>query len=443
VGLFSFLNPPRAKPKIKGKEAIDSNYRYWRLRVFFGMYIGYALYYFSRKSFTFAMPAIIKALGFTEPQMGIVLSVSTLAYGVSKFVSGVLGDRTNPKYLMGLGLIITGLLNILIGATSALSFFIVLWGLNGWFQGWGWPPCARLLTHWYSQSERGRWWSVWNTSHNIGGALIPLLVSFVAQEYGWRSAMVAPGVICILGGLLVMNRLTDTPHSEGLPTIEEYKDELPEKQAKAAEKKLSTKEILITYVLSNPYVWLLAISSFFVYIIRQAVNDWSVLYLVQAKGFSNAAAGGCLFWFEIGGFFGSLAAGWLSDAVFGGKRGPINVLFSAAAVASLFGFYVMPQTQILFGSLFVFLIGFAIFGPQMMIGMAAAELSHKNASATATGLTGWISYIGATFAGYPIAVVKQVYGWEGFFAVMGACGIIATVLLLPLWSVKVNTKYID
>lgn len=443
MGLLSFLSPPDNKPAIKGKEAIDTKYRFWRLRVFYGMYIGYALYYFSRKSFTFAMPAIIKTLGFTEPQMGIVLSVSTLAYGVSKFVSGVLGDKTNPRYLMSLGLIITGLMNIALGASSSLIFFVVLWGLNGWFQGWGWPPCARLLTHWYSQSERGRWWSVWNTSHNIGGALIPILVSLVAQEYGWRWAMYVPGLICIAGGFVIMSLLTDTPQSEGLPTIEKYKNEMSEKQAQEAEKKLTTREILIRYVLTNSYVWLLAVSSFFVYIIRQAVNDWSVLYLVQAKSYSNAVAGGCLFWFEIGGFFGSLAAGWLSDSVFGGKRGPINVLFSAAAVAALFGFYAVPGGTVTLASLFVFLIGFAIFGPQMMIGMAAAELSHKNASATATGLTGWISYLGATFAGYPIALVKQHYGWEGFFLVMGACGIISILLLLPLWSVKINTKYVD
>lgn len=437
------MGPAPYKPKIKDEEVVHTKYRYWRFRIFYGMYLGYAFYYFSRKSFTFAMPAIIEALGYTKPQMGIVASVLTFSYGISKFVSGVLGDKTNPRYLMGIGLIFTGILNIVFGMSSSLVFFAIIWGLNGWFQGWGWPPCARLLTHWYSQSERGRWWSVWNTSHNIGGALIPILVGVIAQSYGWRWSMYVPGIICIAGGLFIMNRLGDTPRSKGLPTIEEYKQELPEKLAKEAEKSLTIREILVNYVLTNSYVWLLAIASFFVYVIRTAVNDWSVLFLREAKGYNIAIAAGCLFWFEIGGFFGSLAAGWLSDTVFGGKRGPINVLFSAAAVGALFGFYLIPPGLIVVDSLLIFLIGFAIFGPQMMIGMAAAELSHKNAAATATGLTGWISYIGATFAGYPIAVVTEHYGWRGFFIVMGGCGVISILLLLPLWSVKINRKYVD
>ena len=99
--------------------------------------------------------------------------------------------------------------------------------LNGVFQGWGWPPCAKLLTHWYSQRERGRWWGGWNTCHNVGGALIPIIAGVSAQYWGWQAAMIIPGILGIVMGTLLMNRLRDTPETLGLPTIEDYKQDHP------------------------------------------------------------------------------------------------------------------------------------------------------------------------------------------------------------------------
>lgn len=424
------------KEEIQDEKEVKGLYRYWRIRVFYSMYIGYAFYYFTRKSFTFAMPTLMQDLGFTKSDLGILASILWLTYGLSKFVNGILGDKSNPRFFMSTGLILTGLFNIFFSFSSSLLLFALFWGLNGWFQGFGWPSCARLLVHWYSQSERGRWWSFWNTSHNIGGAIIPIVIGFVAQYYGWRMAMVVPGVICIFVGLYLMNRLCDTPQSLGLPPIEKFRDDYPAKKTNEPEHELTVRQILFEYVLKNPYIWILAISYFFVYVIRIAANDWTVLYLVESKGYSQLAAGSTVTWFEVGGFFGSLAAGWSADTIFRGKRGPVNVLFCLFTVLSIGGLWYSPPGGIVVDSLCLFFIGFFIFGPQMLIGMVAAELSHKKAAATASGFSGWIGYFGAASAGYPLGVVTQEYGWEGFFFTLSGCGIIAALLLLPLWNVR-------
>src|SRR6185503_1001923 len=108
--------------------------------------------------------------------------------------------------------------NILFGMSSSLLFFAIFWGLNGWFQGWGWPPCAKLLTHWYSQKERGTWWGMQNSSHNVGAALIPLFVGMSAQQFGWRWGMYAAGVLSIIVGGIIFWMLRDTPSTLGLPS---------------------------------------------------------------------------------------------------------------------------------------------------------------------------------------------------------------------------------
>ncbi len=421
-------------------QLIKKTYKYWRIRTFYGMYIGYAFYYFTRKSFTFAMPSLLSQ-GYSLAELGMLSTLLSIVYGFSKFVSGIMGDRSNPRYFMAFGLIMTGLCNICFGLSSTWVLFALFWGLNAWFQGWGWPGCAKLLTHWYSQSERGTWWSVWNTSHNLGGAVIPLIAAFCAQYYGWRSAMFIPGALCILAGFFLINRLRDVPQSLGLPPIEKFKgEELPNKETNRVS--LSVKEILFKYVLSNEYLWMIAFAYFFIYIVRIGFNDWCMVYLVQFKGYTQMNAALCVLWFEIGGFLGSLFAGWASDKLFGGKRNPVSVLFAAGAIGALLVLHLNEMNWFLFDVSAVFLIGFFIFGPQMLIGMAAAEMTHKKAAATSSGFAGWFAYLGGAVAGGPLGFVINAGGWDLFAAVLLGCGLASLALLAPLWSAKANPKSI-
>ncbi|MFI5335078.1 MAG: MFS transporter, partial [Chlamydiales bacterium] len=275
----------------------------------------------------------------------------------------------------------------------------------------------------------------------VGGALIPLLAAFCAEYWGWRSAMFVPGAMCIIVGLFLINRLRDTPQSLGLPPIEKYRNDYPSAKHEM-EQELPLKELLFKYVLRNRYVWLLAISYFFVYIIRTAINDWSVLFLVETKGYSLLTAGACVFWFEIGGVFGSLVAGFASDKIFRGRRGPINILFCFAVIFAIGALWFSPPGNPILDFGIMFLIGFLIFGPQMLIGMAAAELSHKKAAGSATGFVGWIAYLGAATAGYPLGKMTQEFGWMGFFIALSLCGLVSVGLLLPLWSIKTNPRFL-
>jgi MFS transporter, OPA family, sugar phosphate sensor protein UhpC len=441
MSFFDILKPAPHVEELKDQEVVKKKYRYWRLRTFYGMYIGYAFYYFSRKSFTFAMPALIQDLGFDKTQLGMLASILSLTYGLSKFVSGIISDKSNPRYFMAFGLMLTGFFNICFGLSSTLGFFALFWGLNGWFQGWGWPPSAKLLTHWYSQSERGSWWSIWNTSHNLGGAIIPILAAVIANHLGWRWAMYVPGISCMAMGLFVINRLRDSPQSLGLPSIEKFRNENAEGMNTNQEKEaISAGKILMEYVVKNKYIWILSLAYFFIYVIRTAINDWTVLFLIESKGYSLIAAGTTVFWFEAGGFLGSLAAGWSSDLLFKGKRGPVNALFSFGVIFALLAMWKAPAGMLLLDSFLMFVIGFFIFGPQMLIGVAAAELSHKQAAGTATGFAGCFAYIGAAVAGGPLGMIAKDFGWEGFFVVLTISGIISSLLLLPLWNVKVRPK---
>lgn len=428
-------------PEITDPEIVKNDYKYWRIRIWYSIFIGYAFYYFTRKSFTFAMPGILEELHLDKSQLGIMGSVFALTYGASKFFSGIMSDQSNPRYFMAFGLILTGFFNIFFGFSSSILLFAFFWGLNGWFQGFGWPPCVRLLTHWYSHSERGSWWSTWTVSQNVGAFLIPWIVGVVLHFYGWRFAMFIPGCVSIVGGLFLINRLRDTPQSLGLPSIEKFRNDYAgTKKDGSEEKELSTRE-LVMGVLTNKYIWVLAIAYFFVYVVRQGVGDWTSLFLIETKGYSRIGASGSVSLFEAGGFVGSLCAGWISDRLFAARRGPINALFSIALLFAVIAFWYVPEGEqyAWLDSVVIFAMGFATFGPQLMIGVAAAELAHKKASATATGLIGWVAYTGAASAGYPLGKIIDTLGWQGFFWTLVICCGIAAALLLPLWNVNAST----
>ena len=443
MSILDRLKPDLPQETIENSEEIKAKYRYWRIRIFYSIYTGYAMFYFTRKSFTFSMPALMTDLGFDKADLGFLGTLLAVTYAISKFLSGVISDKSSLRVLMGAGLVLTGIFNLCVGFSSSILLFAIFLGLNGLFQGWGSPPCAKLLTYWYSQTERGRWWGIWNTSHNIGGAVIPVLCAFAIQAFGWRFAMHLPGITAIVIGLFLINRIRNTPKQVGLPTIEKYRNDYPEgkqKETVEKEKNFSTREILVEHIFKNKFIWVLAISYFFVYIVRISIYDWVQLYLMEEKGYSLMIAGSCVFWFEIGGIFGSLAAGSLSDTVFHGRRGPVNILFTVGVIANLLFLWFIPSVSLVTISIATFVFGFLIFGPQMLIGMAAAELVDKEAAGTATGFAGLFAYAGAACAGWPVGWIIEKFGWSSFFLLLSICASVAVLLLLPLWSKGARPK---
>ncbi len=443
VSLLSALRAQPKLPEIEDSLKVKAMYRHWRIRIFYSMFLGYAFFYITRRSFGAAMPLLLEVeeFGFTRAQLGILGTVMAASYAISKFLAGLVSDNSNPRYFLPLGLIATGIANFCFGASSSLWAFAIFWGINGIFQGFGWPACARLLRFWYSQSERGRWWGIWGISHNAGGAFVSFVLPFLVRPLGWQYALYIPGVISILMGLWLINRLRDTPESMGLPSIEKFNEDYPDADKKEQdEEHISVRRLLLDFVFRNPYVWILAVALFFVLMLRNAITDWAPLYLREVKGYSYAAAVSCVGIFDIGGTVGHLFAGWASDKIFKGRRIPLNIFFMLFLVGALGLFWALPG-GVGVDTALMFVIGFCTYGPHMLLGMAVVELSHKRAAGTASGFaSGWVAYVGAMFAGYPIGKMIDVWGWGGYFVALGVSICLVLLLITPIW--KARTPYL-
>eukprot|EP00736_Rhodelphis_marinus_P006564 Rmarinus@m.23640 len=423
---------------------VDSTYTYWRLRVFFAMFTAYSVFYFTRSSFVFVSPILQRDLGWTLDQIGMVTSIFPIMYGMSKFLSGIISDVASAGVVMGVGLILTGVVNILFAEQTSLIVMCLLWAMNGLFQGAGSPGSAKLLTTWYSKQERGTWWGFWNTSHNVGGFLIPLIAGYAANTWGWRYGMRIPGAIALLVGLCTVFLVRDRPEEVGLPPVEQYhgaKGETHSKEGPTPAAPKLSKELFYKYVLGDWRIVLMGMAYFFVYFVRQGITYWSHHYLIQAKGVAAASEAAMrVSGFELGGLCGSLLSGYLSDKVFKGRRMPVALLYMLFTSIFIALFWAVPAGYPWLDWISVSLIGFFIYGPQMLVGLAGAEITHPAAVSTATGLLGWIAYVGAASSGLPLTKIVQAYGWGAYFTSLLTCCIIACALMAPLWSVDGGEK---
>jgi OPA family glycerol-3-phosphate transporter-like MFS transporter len=117
-------------------------------------------------------------------------------------------------------------MNFAFGASTEYNLHLMIFAANGFVQGMGWPPCGRSMGHWYSERERGLTFSIWNTSHNFGGAIAGSLAAWAVHRFGgWQYAFYVPGAITTLMAAYLFWRMVDTPQSEGLPPIEEFKND--------------------------------------------------------------------------------------------------------------------------------------------------------------------------------------------------------------------------
>src|SRR5918994_3099569 len=185
--MIGLLKPAPAAPAIPDVQR-DAEYRRQRRRVFAGIFIGYAAYYLVRNNLALAIPDILREYPhYSKAQLGTALTGLSIAYGVSKFLMGSVSDRSNAKYFLTLGLLLSCAIMATSGLVKAiyasLGILIALQTLNGWVQGMGWPPCGRTLVHWYSTRERGLIVSFWNVAHNIGGALVATLALYGATVF--------------------------------------------------------------------------------------------------------------------------------------------------------------------------------------------------------------------------------------------------------------------
>ena len=429
--LFALLRPAPATAPLAA-DLIDPEYRRLRRQIFVGIFIGYAAYYLVRKNFALAMPDILRDYPqYSKAQLGTAMTGLSIAYGFSKFLMGSVSDRSNPRYFLPLGLLLSSAILFVFGFVPevylSLTLVVVLQTLNGWFGGMGWPPCGKTMVHWFSTRERGRVVSLWNVAHNIGGALVATIAfAGVLIFHDWGAKFYFNAMVAVVVALVAMLLMRDTPQSCGLPPIEQYKNDYPRQYSAEHERTFSFREIFLQHVLNNRLLWMIAIANAFVYFVRYGVEDWIPTYLQTAKGFSFKESSTAWALFEWAAVPGTILCGWLSDKVFRSRRAPATILFMIPTLLGLVVYGLNRNGPLWIDIAALITIGFFIYGPVMLIGLQALDMVPKKAAGTAAGFTGFFGYVfGSALAGTGVGWIADHWGWSGVIIAMCICSVLA------------------
>ena len=397
--------------------------------------IAYAFFYLTRKNLSMASPGMLEEGVVSMKELGAILTWHGVIYGSSRFVNGIWADRVNGRIYMAIGLALSALMNFLFGCSTLAVLFGVCWIVNGFTQGMGFPPCAKMLTHWIHPKELATKMSIWNTSHSFGAVMALGLCSLLLWlGFGWRSCFYVPAALAGIAAVFCFFCVKDSPTEAGVKELE--LEGGTEKQHPDGGVPLSGR---LRLVFCNKVIWLIAIANFFVYIVRFGFLDWGPTFLKQHKGIPVEKGGLMIIAFELAAVVGTIFAGWFTDKVFKGRGVRTCVFCMLFAALFAFGFWYLPNgAPIWQATLLLMGTGFCIYGPQALIGIVAANQATKDAAAMANGFTGIMGYASTTVSGYGIAYIKETFGWGPTLGAIAGFAIIGMILFLFAWSANAN-----
>jgi len=436
------------RPQLADRGLVDRLYRRHRLRIMLAITIGYGLVYTCRLALSMVKKPLIDGGIFTPVELGLIGSALFYTYAFGKLTNGFLADHMNLKVFFAFGVLISALINIGMGFSTILWVSVVLWGLNGWFQGFGAPSGAVAMANWFSNSERGRVYGIWSTAHAIGEGLTFVGVAALVTLWGWRAGFWGPGMLCVVvaGGLYLL--MQDRPPTLGLPRVADWKND----HVSSDESHRNTSESIWAVqrtILKFPAIWVLALSSASIYVTRYAINSWGVLYLQEAKGYSLMQAGTVISVNTVAGILGAVAFGFASDKIFNARRPPTNAIFAFLEIIGLLMVFFGPPGRPVFMTVAFFIYGFGLTGLVTSLGgLFALDIAPKRAAGAAMGFIGVFSYIGAALqdqiSGHlierGITIVDGVRHYDFSTVIWFWIGssVLSFILATSLWRVRVR-----
>jgi OPA family sugar phosphate sensor protein UhpC-like MFS transporter len=434
-----FRKSERAEPRDISDADVSREWRRRKWSVFLSITFGYGFYYICRLSFSVAKKPMADEGVFDAAQMGIIGSALFFAYALGKLTNGLLADRVNVRAFMATGLFVSAIANFALGFTTAFWVFLLLWGVNGWFQSFGAPSSVVSLSRWYNDEERGTIYGMWSSSHNIGEAITFILTAVVVSSFGWMWGFRAAGLACFAMCFVIWRFLYERPEVYGLPGVVDG-DPSARRGSEMTKKQWA--------VFGNPSVWILAFASAFFYVTRYAINSWGIFFLEAEKGYTTLEASSIISVNAIAGIVGTFFSGFLSDRFFAGRRN-IPALIFGIIYALATALFVLGPANPLVDTASMVLFGLALGVLLVYLGgLMAVDICSKEVAGTALGIVGVASYLGAgiqdVVSGYLIeggaAIVdgQKVYDFSAVGSVWIGSAIVSLVLASLVWRTKAD-----
>lgn len=363
---------------------------------FVNLWTSYASYYFGKVNLSLIIPIVISTYGLSKGQMGAVASAFLFAYAAGQFIHGHFSERFNPFTYMGMGLILSAVMNTFLGFSSGL-FFLLFFGemMDGFFQSMGWSSCVRsdALLH---KSENSS--TILGTSYQIGNSVAWLVTGYVIHLFGWQWGFWCAAIVMALRGITLQINKPNIPKSE--------------RTTKDQVKATLNKKIVFSGVS-------LGVLNF----VRYGIIIWVPTFLYQVHGMSIDKVGLNIFLIPIAGCLGTLSYNLFSKRI---SREYLTCFFMVGLATSIMIFR-FTTGLLLLASLIA--SGFFLYGPHVFLVTALpGRYYEKQTVASSTGFIDGVGYIGAMLTGVVMPSIIAI-GWEMAFTLWILCCFIIIVIM--------------
>jgi sugar phosphate permease len=404
----------------------------WRRSTFWVMLVGYVGYYLCRGNLSAAFPLLAQEFGYSNTQLGLIASLSEIAYAAGKFINGPLADKIGGRRIFLIGMAGAIFWNIIFSFSASLAVFIVVWCCCRYFLSMGWGGLTKTIGNWYPSSLNGTVMGLISVNFQFGGVAAILFAGIlVTQGVGWQGLFIYPALVLsiiwvwsyfssrsdpgdIIPGVIIGESKT------GKKQLADYGDEtLPE-----------LKTILKTLLELSIYRQLL-LFSFLTTMLRSVFLFWTPKFLFDiGLGTSSAILQSAIF--PLLGVFSTVLIGWYTDryARIGDRARMMWMMLFCLVLCVLAIAFLSASVNPNFNLILVFLgaSGFFLLGPySMSAGCLSLDIAGAKGAGTCTGIIDGIGYIGGAIAAFSAGVMSDFLGWSQVFLVLAGFALISTL----------------
>ncbi|MFT4105206.1 MAG: MFS transporter [Lacrimispora sp.] len=392
-------------------------------------WIAYFSTYIGRQNYTASMSEIIAAEGYLNRTCGLVGTGFFITYGVGQIISGFLGDRFHPKWMIFTGIFLSSLSNLSMAFLTTPEAMTAVWCVNGAAQSMTWSPLLRIFAEYLPEEEQKTACVNIATTYPAAVFLIYPLCSFLIYISGWKMVflvsggfMAAVSALWILGFTRLERLYPEGERSYSRKTLDEYGTMGQD------------------FRFTGSLVLLLSLAGFLLTVqgaLRDGVTGWVPSYL------SNT--------YQVGTFIAIFATAFLPFInLFGvyfanliyrkGKKNELEttmILF----VISLFSIFclIVFEGMSLFLSLFFFAVTTScMMGINvMLVSFIPSYFIRFGKVSTISGLLNSTVYIGSSIATYGLGALADTAGWSfilKFLCAVAGAGVLGSLICIPRWG---------
>jgi len=407
-------------------------------------YFAYVAIYFVRKPVSVVRSTLEAELGVSLSSLGVIDTAMLAAYAAGQFLTGTVVKLLGRDKALLTAFGLCGLFCSLFGYTTSVPTMAALWGLCGFFAASVNPLLVLFVADLFPASVRATAVGLWQTSQQLGGVASNGVASAVLLNSGWQAVFTTSGMVVAAFVPLLAIALPWAPAAAPAPP--------PAAASKRDDDKKSTSLAPPASPLSLPGVRSVAISYTLVKMARYCLMFWLPYFFTRRVGMGPAASALVSTIFDLAGVVGSVSAGFLVDAVCGGRMIGIVLPITLATAAAFAGWAALCFVEgggspLWGGALHIVamaLVGFLIATPDSVLGGAASRnlcdyagaSSNKALAASVSGLVNGCGSLGAIAQGLLTAQLVEVAGWEGLFVVLAAAMLATAALIITAVNIE-------